>query len=359
MRPTTHALTWTLLLALCCAPLQLSAQPHATRGPALNWVRMQGADDCIAAVELADRVEARLGRRVFTRVNDAVLVIEGRVGPAADGGFSAVLRVSDPDGTLYGVRELNSPNPDCRALDEVVALIIAITIRPDGSTGITLPAAVAAELDALLAGEPNTLDPAAFPPPAATMSPPPPAAEHESPQPAAAWFTAAELTIGITTGLQPSLAAYASLRASLRHAALGVVSVSGLLSIPQQQIGLDGEGALQHRFYGFGLGLCMPTFPLGSSAIGLCAEGRVGSLRVAPRGFATQQKSSGLWAEVAPRALLRVHLLGPAYAVLALALPIRLRVPEFRYTERSGEARVALAPARLGLEGELGIGLEF
>lgn len=347
---------------MCLTAICVRAQTQVSRGPALNWVRLPGADGCIAAVELANRVEQRLGRRVFTRVNDAILVIEGRVGPAVGGGFSAVLRVSDPDGTLYGTRELTSATPDCRALDDVAALIIAITIRHEGSSGIALPDAVAAELDALFADEPSTLDPSALPPPPSAAEPeplpatsPPTAAEA----PARLWYAGVELALDLATGIQPRFAAFASLRATLRHATLGMISVSGLLSIPQLQTGLDGAGELEHRLYALGLGLCLPLFPIGSSALGLCAEGRVGELLVTPTGFASQQKDSGLWVELAPRATLRVEVLRPAYVMVGLALPIRLRAPEFRFTDRSGETQVALDPARLGLEGELGFGVEF
>ena len=50
-------------------------------------MRLPGADACVGPVELADRVERRLGRTVFVRANDAIVVIEGRIG-VAKGGFS-------------------------------------------------------------------------------------------------------------------------------------------------------------------------------------------------------------------------------------------------------------------------------
>ena len=49
-----------MLLALWLAPLCARAETPVTRGAALNWLRLPDADGCIAAVELANRVEQRL-----------------------------------------------------------------------------------------------------------------------------------------------------------------------------------------------------------------------------------------------------------------------------------------------------------
>jgi hypothetical protein len=138
-----------------------------------------------------------------------------------------------------------------------------------------------------------------------------------------------------------------------------VASLSALFSYPQRQTGIDGDGQLAQRCYGFGLALCLPLLRRGSSELGLCAEGRVGELLITPSGFDSQRPERGLWVELAPRVTLRVHTLRPAYLLVGLALPIRLQAPEFRFTDRRGETQVALAPALLGLEGELGVGVEF
>jgi hypothetical protein len=78
----------TLLTAVLVAGVaeHSAAQVPPRRGPSLNWVRLAGADGCIAPVELANRVEQRLGRTVFVRANDAIVVLEGRIGPAPEGG---------------------------------------------------------------------------------------------------------------------------------------------------------------------------------------------------------------------------------------------------------------------------------
>ena len=85
----------------------------------------------------------------------------------------------------------------------------------------------------------------------------------------------------------------------------------------------------------------------------------MGELLIAPTGFTSQRNESGLWVEVAPRATLRVEVLRPAYVLLALSLPFRLRAPQFSFTDRTGDSHLALDPSRVGMQGDLAIGIEF
>jgi hypothetical protein len=47
------------------------------RAPGLNWVRLEGAASCISAARLAQRIEARIGRVLFTSVSEAALFVDG------------------------------------------------------------------------------------------------------------------------------------------------------------------------------------------------------------------------------------------------------------------------------------------
>ena len=190
-----------------------AGQAAAQRGPALNWVRSPGAESCIGPVDLAARVEQRLGRNVFVPSGDALVVIEGFVSPQPRG-FSVMLRVSSPDGEMTA-RVITLEQPDCRKLDELAALVIAVTIHGQGgANAIALPSEVTAELDALFVGEPSELDPPATLPPA--MEQPPaetPAtptstasssSERAESQPASLSFGAGADCLMVTTGLQPN-----------------------------------------------------------------------------------------------------------------------------------------------------------
>src|SRR3954449_1410826 len=78
------------------------------RTSSLAWVRLDGAESCIAGSALARSVEERLRRKVFVSASDADISVEGSIGPAAKGGFRAVLRVTAKDGTILGTREVET-----------------------------------------------------------------------------------------------------------------------------------------------------------------------------------------------------------------------------------------------------------
>jgi len=133
-------------------------------GPALNWTRQPGAESCIASVELAARIEARVKRRIFVAAPQAIVAVEGYVAPLPGGGFRASIAMSDGEGALYGSRELTTAGA-CSELDDGLVFVIAVTLRPESGsgTGIELPENVASALDALFGAEPTEPEPSAFP----------------------------------------------------------------------------------------------------------------------------------------------------------------------------------------------------
>lgn len=342
---------------------------HAQSGPALgvalNWVRLAGAEGCIAAVDLAQRVEQRLGREVFSRTRDAVLVIEGHVGPVEDGGFTAVIRVSDPDGTLYGSRELSISGPDCRKLDAVVALIISITLRRQGDSGIELPAAIAAQLDALFASEPSDPDPSTLP----TAAPPPHRAVEASvpsratarvQRPSAAAIRPRlEAGLAMFAGAAPAASFAPLVRVRLRHRSWGSLGLEGRFSLPQEHpVESEPRGTLSYRAYSLALLACVTVLNR-VPELWLCADARLGRLDVSAREFLRSYVSRQLWFEAAASASLRAPLLGPTYAQLRVGLPWRLTRPRFQYQDSEGTTREAFRMARFGLDVALSLGAEF
>jgi hypothetical protein len=150
----------------------LFGQPAARADEAaLSWVRLPGAEDCIAAPELARLVEERIGRPVLQAPSRADVSIEGRVGQDGDG-WLAVVDVSDRRGGHLGRRELRVSGEPCSALDRPAALIISVLIdreaagpallrgnelSPDAQrllAQLNLPSAKPDEVLALIVGEP-------------------------------------------------------------------------------------------------------------------------------------------------------------------------------------------------------------
>ena len=58
-----------------------AARAHALdpAAPGLNWVRLPGAESCIAAQALAARIEERVGRVLFVTIAEAGLSVDGSV----------------------------------------------------------------------------------------------------------------------------------------------------------------------------------------------------------------------------------------------------------------------------------------
>lgn len=145
-----------LFCALATPALSWAEENAAPRTASLSWVRLPGAESCIPTRELAQSVEAHLGRQLFLSASQGELSVEGRIGPSeASGEFEAVVVVSDSFGAILGQRELRSTNGDCVSLDEELSLVIAIMIDPEAA--LTAPETPSSEPG--LEPEPQPVEP--------------------------------------------------------------------------------------------------------------------------------------------------------------------------------------------------------
>ena len=101
----------------------------AARTSSLSWVRLEGAESCVASAGLAQAVERQLQRDVFVSAADAALAVEGRVerGPEQ---WRAVINIVGGDGRSLGERSLVSAEESCAELGEMAAVTIALMIDP-------------------------------------------------------------------------------------------------------------------------------------------------------------------------------------------------------------------------------------
>lgn len=114
----------------------LAAEPPRTSS--LGWARLPGAEACVGAPELARAVERQLGRAVFISPAQAEVLVEGRVEPGEPGAafrFRAHIALTDSRGAVLGTRDLATQSASCRALDEELALVIALLIDPAAALG--------------------------------------------------------------------------------------------------------------------------------------------------------------------------------------------------------------------------------
>jgi len=120
------------LTLVCCCVLASSTSARADEA-SLSWVRLDGAETCIAAPELARLVEARIGRAVLQPPTRADLSLEARVAPHRAGGWVAVVDVNDRAGRRLGRRELRVAAGSCSELDRPASLIISLIIDPNAA----------------------------------------------------------------------------------------------------------------------------------------------------------------------------------------------------------------------------------
>jgi len=356
-----------MLFALCALARQARAQESSAQGPALNWVRHAGAESCIASVELAQLVEARLGRALFVAAPDAVIAIEGAVRPSNEGGFAAEIAVSDGRGTLYGSRELHATR-DCRELDEALALVIAVTLRPaeGGAYGIELPPDVVRSLDALFGSEPADPEPQALPVAQAQHAekqPPRPVRAERADSPATTKdggvALGIELGAWIASGLQPGDALGPALGLRAQSAGFGSVRLRGAVSLVTSRVFDDGNtrGETRFQIWRAALAYCTPELGLGPLAGALCGGAWLGATVVDAEDFVGHNRGARrFWVAPVLEAELRLALVGPLSLLLALGAEVRVPRAEFVYAAAAGASDEAVfrtdsigATALLGL----------
>ncbi len=261
------------------AGLPGTAAAAESRTSSLSWLRMPGADACIATQPLARAVEERLGREVFVSAAQADLSVEGRIEKGRTGGWHAVITMRDPNGTLLGTRELDRPDASCAAMSEPLALVIAVMIDPDAAMR-PKPAPPTAEAPppALPAPAPPPVAPIAKDEPPMRDAPAPPPPRKREP-----WRFEGGGDAQMIAGLAPETAWGAG--------------VNGILYPPGVPLGFRGFASLflptrtdvngtrvDFDMLLFGGSLC-PTLRRRVNLMG-CLGGHLGLLRPRPQGSA-------------------------------------------------------------------------
>ncbi|HMI91279.1 MAG TPA: hypothetical protein VK509_07945 [Polyangiales bacterium] len=355
---------------------QAETEAHAT-GLGFNWVRLPGAESCVSASTLMNRIEAHVGRLLFVRAGEAALSIDGYVRPVPGppSGWAVALEVSDASGRVLGHRDLDVlVGADCSVVASAAELIFDLTVDPDGILGTGMPLAPETRqlLDQLLRGEEIDPDPTKLPVPVrapvttAARAPSPeaaraptqrvtePEASSEAPAPSTVWLHASALG---SLGDLPGLGWGVGVRATMPVLQSWLLELS-FAEFPERHRALtDGDGAEA----GFatqlvGLGLC-PLRP--SSAFALCAGAEYGRQYVDPSGLAGgSAPANKALLDVFAYGLFRVSLFGPVSLRASATVLAPLLRNDYRYGAPGGAERffrmtVVAARAELGL----GLGL--
>jgi hypothetical protein len=325
--------------ALLTAPSAAHAE-GAKRTSSLAWVRLEGAESCIAAPALAQSVEARLGRKVFVSASDADITVEGTIGRAPKAGFRAQLRVTAKDGTILGSRDVETRAASCDAIDEKLSLIVSVLIDPDASMA------------------PEETPPPAPAPPQAVIERERIVVVHDEPHaPPPPWRF--ELSVGVmgTVGLQPDIGlAFAPSVLLTPPRFWGIRAGGGIAATTSTDAkgGASADASLAHGT----LALC-PLATRGGRVEALaCAGALVGALRARGIGFDTTTTTSSLVAGPFAMGRASLKIVGPLVTSLGLNLVVPIAHAEIGYLTASGENALFRTSA-IGAMAELGIGVQL
>ncbi len=318
------------------APLAASsvarAEP-AARTSSLSWVRLPGAEGCIGSRALAVAVERRLHREVFVPPARAAVAFEGRVErTAAPEGFRAVITVSNEAGVVLGTREIRGGAASCRAMDDDLALVIAVMIDPDAALGPPPPAAPT---------------PAPVAPPPAWWGAPPKA----GPAPPT-WRVSLQVGGAAMLGLLPRTSAGVVLRSHVEPPRFWAFEVGGIIfpSVEATQGTVSAGFQLAEAF----VSACPLTVRVVGAALSACAGVQVGSIRALGTGLQAEQ---GLF-NVAVEGRVHRRLWGPLVAGLGLGLVAPVLRARFSYAGTAAE-QTLFQMAPVAGEADLSLGVEI
>jgi len=124
-----RSVRWLVALAAMVGTLGTAVTARAESKFAFSWRAEPGAT-CLTEEKLRAAVEKKLGRSVFTSLDEAEIVIEGEELRYRDR-FRARVTQHDRAGREHGSRELTAET--CAALERMTVVFIALVLEPGGA----------------------------------------------------------------------------------------------------------------------------------------------------------------------------------------------------------------------------------
>lgn len=347
------------------------AQESAVTEPGLNWVRLAGADDCLSAAELADKVELRVGRTLFVATTEAELFVDGSVrGTAREGSpdrtFDITLQVSRPGGEVLGERVLAIEGESCSAIDDAVSLVIAVTLYPRSSlvaAGIPLDPTTAASLQSLFGDEPTDPDPNTLPTIALAPVPRPKTKRQPMPtdrkgtrsMPGTLLSLDAVGSAGVGQLPDVRLAVGGYFRVFPRELvpveAGGAYYISGSAEVPE-------GGSVRFELATASLAGCPWTVLTEDLRVCIGLEG--GILTATPSGLAVSAKrTTDPVLNILFAGVYRPRIVGPLHLRAAVTLGVPILQHEFLYQARDGSSATLFQTSQIHGRADIGLGLSF
>ncbi len=320
------------------------AEDTPARTSSLSWVRLEGAESCIATQALARAVEERLARRVFVSAAEADVSVEGHL--SRDGQrWKAVLTIRDGTGALLGTRTLDSVEPECASLDEGLVFVVSILIDPDAALVEPKPK------------EPSPAAPAVEPKPSRVV------VRRERvlvpvEKPPEPWRVGVSALFAGALGLLPRAALGVGAAVLLDPPGLWDIELSAAYWFGQSvdaERGASADLSLVHA----GAALCPLSLNTGRVRFHTCGGLLLGALRSRGSGFDKQlsDDAPSVYATVPSR--LTLALAGPLALTASASFLTPLVRSQVTYRTPDGADRTLFEPSRAAISAALGLTLLF
>lgn len=333
--------------ALLCVQSARADEPSSktARTSSLAWVRLPGAEQCIAAPALATAVEKRLGRRVFVPPSDAEMTVEGTIAARPDvKRFKATFRVSDREGKVLGSREVDEPASSCDKLDDRLAFVVALLIDPEAAMG-------GGEKPAPPPADP--VDNRPLPPPETKPidKPVEPAPKEDAPPPWR-WMLGAEF--GGAAGLVPDVGWVVSGTVLVTPPRWPGIRAKFSSFLPSSRR-IESVAIAEISLVAGELGICPLQWRPTPFGIALCASGLLGQLDARGQGFPESRGYSTTMGGIALDALFELHFTKAFGMTITPALVVPLSRARLAYEDATGARRTIFELSAVG--GSLSLGL--
>jgi len=319
------------------------AKSPASASARLELVKAPGTEQCLDRQSLSHAVEVRLRRRAFRADQAATLYLQiaiARSGAA----WSATLDLHDGSGAFLGRRSIVTEAADCSALDDSLALVVALLVDSP-------PAAVVESNEGSAAGaaaESAAPAPAQASPSAKTEAKALHAREtsaihlpRDTPAPRAPWRFSLSAEGGGAIGLLPGFAPGVELGFGAKVPTLPEVRLFAGVYAPREQASTRSgpDSGARFDFAYVGLELCPLQREFGALEWFVCAGQSLGRLRVASFGFDENLSSAHLSYALLVRSGVQLALAARWAARLGIRAELPLARGVFSYGAPDGGQR--------------------
>jgi len=334
---------------LACAAA-LAAPAHAQDAPVLAELEWRGGPEgsnCIAAADLEAAVEARLGRALFAPKGQADVRLSGAI-VAEEGKWLVRMTLTSVQGEPMGERELESESADCSALDDSLALVLAVMLDIP-KTRIPTPAPAPA------AATPQpTPSPTRTPPPVSKLRVP-----KDTPPRRPRWRFEVGLSGAGTFGLLPEFSFGVRGHLAVKPPEFWKVGIDvGTYASVDETIGTEAAGA-SFSPKEVGVFVCPLEVPQSPVALEGCLVQHMGTLHVEGYGFDTNEEQERPYVNLGLGFAARLQIIGPLSVRVGIDAQTPLLRETFRYGSQTGDEPSLFQMAAVLVAGQIGVAADF